>query len=102
MALRTPIVRHATLAAGATASLTFGATHGRLGTAHIKNIGVGSVSVKFDAIPVVGVADDQFLLAPGDAYNTDVVVFNSIGLRDQGLGCEVQIVAYVAAQGDVR
>jgi hypothetical protein len=72
-----------------------------LGTAHIKNLGPGAVAVKFDGVPLVPPADNQFTLESGDSYNVDSVNFSTIGLRAVG-DCEVQVIAYLAAQGDIR
>jgi hypothetical protein len=101
VALRTPIARHATLAAASVGTLSFNAAATKFGTVHIKNLGPGAVSVKFDGFPVVAPADDQFTLDPGDSYNTDNVVFSFLGVRSVA-ACEVQAIAYIAAGGDVR
>lgn len=96
MGLRTPNPVTLSLAAGASGSVPITIPR-RWGTAHIKNVGPGTVYFAFDAVPAVAPANGQGTLAAGEAYNADNLSVSTIGFYAVA-AARVEVIFYEASQ----
>jgi len=98
MPLRVPVILISTLGAGASSSLDFTQ---KMGTAHVRIVGIGPVFMKFDGTPgAVAAAGQTTLDAQVPFYNVDDIEFRAIGFYAVG-AARVEVTAYRSVEGKV-